>query len=62
MAAATGYQFAGIRLLPASPGGVAYPLMEDPAALRETLRVIADTGVGVFDLEIIRVGESFDPG
>ncbi|MBN8943754.1 MAG: sugar phosphate isomerase/epimerase [Rhizobiales bacterium] len=61
VAAATGYQFAGIRLLPASPGGVAYPLMEDPAALRETLSVIADTGVGVFDLEIIRVGEGFDP-
>lgn len=61
VAAATGYQFAGIRLLPASPGGPAYPLMDDPAALRETLGAITDTGIGVFDLEIIRVGEAFMP-
>lgn len=60
VAARTGYQCAGIRLLPASPGGLAYRLMDDPAALRETLAAIADTGIGVFDLEIIRVGEDFE--
>ncbi|MGL4290325.1 MAG: sugar phosphate isomerase/epimerase family protein, partial [Phreatobacter sp.] len=40
VAARTGYQCAGIRLLPASPGGLAYRLMDDPAALRETLAAI----------------------
>ena len=35
--AACGYQQVGLRLLPAMPGGVAYPLMEDEAGLKETL-------------------------
>jgi sugar phosphate isomerase/epimerase len=59
VAALTGYQQAGIRLLPASPGGVAYPLMSDARAMQDTLARIQDTGVGVFDLEIIRVDPAF---
>lgn len=60
IAAAAGYRHVGLRLLPSTPGGVAYPLMDDPAALRETLACMADTGVGVFDLEIVRLGADFD--
>ena len=52
LAADTGCQAAGVRLLSTTPGGVAYPLMDDPAGLREALAVVADTGVGVFDLEV----------
>lgn len=52
---------AGLRLLPASPGGLHYPLMDDAPLLRETLAVIADTGVRVLDLEVLRIGEAFDP-
>jgi hypothetical protein len=37
VAAACGYDHVGIRLLPATPGGTAYPLMEDEASLRETI-------------------------
>ena len=37
VAAACGYQHVGVRLLPATPGGIAYPLMDDKAGLRETL-------------------------
>jgi len=37
VAAACGYHQVGLRLLPAMPGGVAYPLMEDKAGLKETL-------------------------
>jgi hypothetical protein len=37
IAAACGYDHVGIRLLPATPGGIAYPLMEDKAGLRETI-------------------------
>ena len=52
-----GYQQIGIRLLPASPGGASYPLMHDAGALADTLAPHArDTGVGVFDLEIVRLG------
>jgi len=62
VAAQAGYSHAGIRLLPAAPGGTAYPLMNDAAQLRETLAVLRDTGVQVFDLEIIRLGERFEAG
>ena len=60
VAARAGYAFAGLRLLPATPGGVAYPLMDEPAMLRETLARPRDTGVGVFDVEIVRIDEGFD--
>lgn len=54
LAAKTGYDQIGVRLLPATPGGAAY-LMDDPAMLRETLAVKADTGIPIYDLEIIRL-------
>lgn len=60
LAAKTGYEAAGIRLLPAAPGGAAYDLMTDQAMLRETLAVIKGTGVPVFDLEIIQIRPEFD--
>jgi sugar phosphate isomerase/epimerase len=56
VAAQAGYRYAGVRMLPSVPGGLAFPLMNDPAMLRETQARIADTGVGVFDIEIIRLG------
>lgn len=59
LAADTGCAAAGIRLLPSSPGGVAYPLMDDPAGLREARAVIADAGVRVLDLEVVRLNEHF---
>jgi sugar phosphate isomerase/epimerase len=59
LAARTGYDYAGIRLLPASPGGTAYRLMEDAPMLRETLARIRDTGVGILDLEMIRLAPDF---
>jgi sugar phosphate isomerase/epimerase len=62
LAADTGYDAAGIRLLPAAPGGTCYPLMDDPALLRETRARIGGTGVPVLDLELIRIGADFDAG
>jgi len=59
-AASAGYAFAGLRLLPATPGGIAYPLMDHPAMLRDTLARTRDTGVGIFDVEIVRIGAGFD--
>ena len=52
VAAGAGYDFVGLRLLPATPGGPAY-LLGDAPMVRETKRAIADTGVGVFDVEIV---------
>lgn len=56
-----GFDTVGLRLLPAAPGTTAYPLHEDPAALDELVRRLADSPVEVFDLEIIRLGTDFDP-
>lgn len=54
-AAEAGYDLAGIRMMPTLPGGQAFPLMNDPAMLRETLLRIDDTGVKVLDVEIARI-------
>jgi len=66
VASACGYEQVGLRLLAATPGGTAYPLMDDRAQLRETKARIAATGVDVADLEIIAFREntvvaSFEP-
>ncbi len=52
LAARSGYQSAGVRLMPALPGGQAFPLWKNAAMLRETERAIADTGVSIHDIEI----------
>src|SRR4051794_41777606 len=44
LAARCGYEKVGLRLLPATPGGIAYRLMDDAALLRETLRRLQATG------------------
>jgi len=49
-----------VRLLPTTPGGLHYPLMDDATMLRETLARIAGTGVGILDLEVLRINERFD--
>jgi sugar phosphate isomerase/epimerase len=61
VAAATGYQFVGLRLWPNAPGAPQQFLLDRPEVLRDTQAAMADTGVGVFDVEIIRIGEAFDP-
>jgi sugar phosphate isomerase/epimerase len=56
-----GYQYVGIRLLPATPGGPVWELMDDPALQSETRAAIKETGVKIFDIEIIRIGANFHP-
>lgn len=53
VAAACGYQQVGLRLLPAMPGGAAYPLMDDAAGLKETIARLDGTGITVADLEVV---------
>ena len=60
LAAQLGYRFVGLRLLPNAAGGPQQFLIDRPDVLRETLAVQRDTGVGVFDLEIIRIDKGFE--
>lgn len=60
-AAQLGYGHVGLRLRPNAPGAPYQPLLGDAAILRETLAVQRDTGVGVFDIEIVRIDAAFDP-
>jgi hypothetical protein len=50
----------GLRLLPVAPNTIEYALHKDTAMLSDTLAAMRDTGVTVFDLEIIRLNEAFD--
>lgn len=61
IAADAGYDAVGFRPFPNGPAAAYQPLIEDGALLRETLSVQKDTGVGVFDLEIVRLDADFDP-
>lgn len=61
IAAAQGYGHVGLRLWPNAAGAPQQHLLGLPDVLRETVAAQRDTGVGVFDLEIIRIGDSFDP-
>lgn len=61
LAAELGYGFVGLRLWPNAAGAPQQQLLGRPDILRETSAAIKDTGVEVFDLEIIRIGSQFDP-
>jgi sugar phosphate isomerase/epimerase len=58
-AADAGYDHVGLRLLPASPGGIAFSVMDDAALRRRTQDALADTDVSIFDVEIVRIGPDF---
>lgn len=61
IAAHAGYDAVGLRLLPAAPlTEAAYPLLTDAAVFNEVQAALADTGVVVADVEIVRLDESVD--
>src|SRR4030095_3499509 len=55
VAAAAGYDMVGIRMIAPAPGIACYPLMNDAPMLRETFARLRDTGLSVFDIEIVRI-------
>nr|WP_175800229.1 sugar phosphate isomerase/epimerase [Burkholderia anthina] len=59
-AAKAGFAGVGLRLHPAMPGGVAYPLAAGSAAHRELRDVLAGEGVAVVDVEFIPVVPDLD--
>jgi sugar phosphate isomerase/epimerase len=60
LAAKLGYQAIGARIAPAMPGGDFAPLATDPVMLRDTIHAIAENGVQMFDVEIVRLGAQTD--
>jgi sugar phosphate isomerase/epimerase len=60
VAARTGYQRVGLRLLATTPQGLAYPLMDDPSMLRETKAALADTGLSINDIELVQLTPEID--
>ena len=60
IAAELGYAYVGLRVQPNGPGAPYQTLIGNAPVLRETQAVMRDTGVGVYDLEIIRIGEHFN--
>ena len=49
------YQFVGLRLVAVTPGGAAWPLWQDKSMMAGTKARIADTGVRVLDVELIKL-------
>jgi sugar phosphate isomerase/epimerase len=54
-AAEAGYTYVGLRLLPATPSEAVYPMVGDSPMVRETQRRLAETGIKVLDIEILRL-------
>jgi sugar phosphate isomerase/epimerase len=57
-----GYAHVGLRLAPNSAGAPHQAFLQDPVKRRETLAVLNDLPVKVFDLEIIRISDRFQVG
>jgi sugar phosphate isomerase/epimerase len=50
-----GYDSVDLRLAKAVPEDIDYPMFSDTPMRRETLQRMSDTGIGVFDIELIRL-------
>jgi sugar phosphate isomerase/epimerase len=54
-----GFDSIGVRLLPGTPRGTAYPLHTQEASLRSLLRRLDDSPVRVFDVEVLALDAEF---
>jgi sugar phosphate isomerase/epimerase len=59
-AAQAGYDFVGLRLLPATETEVRHEIIGATRLRRETLAALKDTGIGVLDTEILRLRPDTD--
>jgi sugar phosphate isomerase/epimerase len=55
VAARYGYSHVGLRPLAATPDEAHFPILTDAALRRDTLAALNDNGVGVLDIEILRL-------
>lgn len=60
-AAEAGFTHIGLRLIPATPTEVSYATIGDTPIIRATLERLADTGIEVLDIEILRLTPDVDP-
>ena len=60
VAARTGYQYVGLRLIAVTDTTPGYPLMDDPAMMRDTKAALVDTGVRVLDIEFVKITPEID--
>jgi sugar phosphate isomerase/epimerase len=60
VAARTGYRTVGLRLIRVTDTTPGYPLMHDPMMMRATKAAMADTGVGVLDVEFVKITPEID--
>lgn len=60
VAARAGYDAVGLRLIAVTAESPGYPLMSDPAMLRETQAALAGTGLRVNDIEFVKVTPELD--
>jgi sugar phosphate isomerase/epimerase len=61
IAAKSGYQYVSLRMTAVTPNGESYPLMDNTAMMKETKARMADTGVGVLDIELARMDPQTEP-
>ncbi len=61
VAARAGYRYVGLRLNRVTPAEPLYPLITDRVLMKETKARLADTGVGVLDIELARMDPGNDP-
>jgi sugar phosphate isomerase/epimerase len=60
LAARAGFASIGLRIAPAVPGGIAYPLT-GPGERRALRRRLADAGVGLLYIELLAITRDLDP-
>lgn len=61
LAAATGYDAVGLRLVRVTDTSPGYPLHRDPGGLRATRAALDETGIRVQDIEFLRLTPDLDP-
>jgi len=61
VASRTGYRYVGLRLNRITPTEPLYPLITDRSLMKETKARLADTDVGVWDIECARMGPDTEP-
>lgn len=59
-AADVGFDDVGLRLIRVTETSPGYPLMDDPAMMRATRAALRDTGIGVHDIEFVKIEPDTD--
>src|SRR5258708_23180513 len=60
LVARTGHHYVGLRMIGVPDATRGYPLMNEPATMRDTVAALADTGVRVLDIEFVKITPEID--